>query len=97
MSNPTFKIGNKEYINAAACRSRQPVLEVLLQKLRPVKVADPAKRHLAAGRQGAVLEISSGAGLHVLHFAPHFPHLTFQPSEFDEEYLDMMRENFKVR
>lgn len=30
------------------------------------------------------MEISSGTGQHVAHFAPHFPGVKFQPSEFDK-------------
>lgn len=30
---------------------------------------------------GAVLEIASGSGEHVVHFAPTAPHLTFQPTD----------------
>ena len=37
--------------------------------------------------QGLVLEISSGTGQHVVHFAREMPYLTWQPSERDEESL----------
>jgi hypothetical protein len=37
--------------------------------------------------QGVVLEISSGTGQHVVHFAREMPYLTWQPSERDEESL----------
>lgn len=52
----------------SAERNKQPILEVLARVL-------PAS--------GRVLEIGSGTGEHVAHFARALPHLTFQPSEVD--------------
>ena len=52
----------------SAERNKQPILEVL----RRVLPAD-----------GLVLEIGSGTGQHVAHFAQALPHLTFQPSEME--------------
>ena len=49
-------------------RNKQPILEVLARVLPP---------------RGLVLEIGSGTGQHVAHFAEALPHLTFQPSEMD--------------
>jgi len=49
-------------------RNKQPILEVLARVL-------PAR--------GLVLEIGSGTGQHVAHFAGALPALTFQPSEMD--------------
>jgi len=54
--------------SAAALRNRGPILEVL-------------RRHLPAN--GAVLELASGSGEHVTHFAAAFPALVFQPSDPD--------------
>jgi SAM-dependent methyltransferase len=54
---------------APAERNKQAILEVL-------------ERVLPAG--GLVLEIGSGTGQHVTHFAKALPRLTFQPSEMDE-------------
>lgn len=53
----------------SAQRNRQPILDVL-------------KHHLPA--EGLVLEIASGTGEHVVHFAAAAPHLTFQPSDLDD-------------
>ena len=52
----------------AALRNRGPILEVL-------------RRHLPAS--GAVVELASGSGEHVMHFAAAFPALVFQPSDPD--------------
>ncbi|MDP2333018.1 MAG: DUF938 domain-containing protein [Reyranella sp.] len=50
----------------ATARNRQPILDVLRPRL-------PA--------EGLVLEIASGTGEHVVHFAGALPGLTFQPSD----------------
>ncbi len=52
----------------AALRNRDPILAVLREVL-------PAR--------GLVLEIASGTGEHVIHFARHLPDLSFQPSDPD--------------
>jgi SAM-dependent methyltransferase len=52
----------------AAQRNREPILAVL-------------ERHLP--RRGTVLEIASGSGEHVVHFAARLGSLVFQPSDPD--------------
>lgn len=54
--------------SAPAERNREPILNVL-------------RGHLA--RQGLVLEIASGSGQHVIHFASALPALDFQPTDRD--------------
>ncbi|WP_296706161.1 DUF938 domain-containing protein [Rhodoblastus sp.] len=40
---------------------------------------------------GEALELASGAGLHVNYFAPYFPSLNFQPSDYDVEVFDSIK------
>ena len=56
----------------AALRNREPIAEVLREWL-------PAN--------GVVLEIASGTGEHVVHFAERFPSLTWQPSDVNPDAL----------
>ncbi len=37
--------------------------------------------------KGVILEIASGSGEHVVHFARHFPNLVFQPSDREPDAL----------
>ncbi len=37
--------------------------------------------------QGHLLEIASGTGYHAAHIAPHFPNLTWQPTDYDTANL----------
>jgi len=52
----------------ATARNREPILKAL-------------QRHLPS--RGLVLEVASGSGEHVVHFAQSFPDLMFQPSDPD--------------
>lgn len=54
----------------AALRNRGPILDVLRRELP---------------RAGTVLEVASGTGEHVAHFAAALPALTWQPSDPDAE------------
>lgn len=64
---------NVPALNApAAERNKAPILGVL-------------KRVLP--RTGLVLEIASGTGQHIVHFARELPHLEWQPSDPDPEML----------
>jgi SAM-dependent methyltransferase len=53
-------------------RNRDPILAVLRKVLPPA---------------GTVLEIASGTGEHAVYFAAALPHLTWQPSDQDEQAL----------
>ena len=54
----------------ATLRNRDPILGILRDVL-------PTK--------GCILEIASGSGEHVVHFATNFPELVFQPSDREPE------------
>src|SRR4051794_34495225 len=55
-------------------RNKQPILDVL-------------KQYYPQNFAGKILEISSGTGGHVIHFAQHFQYASFQPSELDPRSL----------
>ncbi len=57
----------------SVARNRDPILDVL-------------RRFLP--RTGMVLEIASGTGEHAVHFAAALPHLTWQPTDQDEQALN---------
>lgn len=52
----------------ATARNRDAILDVLQPYLKDVR---------------RVLEVASGSGQHVAHWAPNFPHITWQPSDLD--------------
>jgi len=56
----------------AALRNREPIADVLAEWLPET---------------GLVLEIASGTGEHVVHFAAHFPDLEWQPSDLHPDAL----------
>ncbi len=64
------------YVAWAGNRNKEPILAVL-RGLLPEK--------------GDVLELASGAGLHINYFAPYFPQLTFHPSDKDVSVFDTIK------
>ncbi len=64
------------YVAWAGNRNREPILQAF-KTLFPM--------------EGDVLELASGAGNHVNYFAPHFPGLRFQPSDYDTKVFDAIK------
>lgn len=62
--------------NASAERNKDEIL-VELRKFLP--------------KEGLVLEISSGCGVHCVHFAPHFPNLQWQPTDRSPDKIESLR------
>jgi Protein of unknown function (DUF938) len=65
------------YVDWAAKRNRDPILDVFKQLFPP---------------SGDVLELASGSGVHINYFAPHFPHIRFQPSDYDKGVFEAIRQ-----
>jgi hypothetical protein len=72
------KAASGKWSTPSAERNKGPILEVLARVLP---------------RRGRVLEIASGTGQHVMHFATALPDLTWQPSDPDAE----LRESIALR
>lgn len=62
----------------SADRNKGPILQIL-------------DKHFDHQIYGSVLEISSGTGQHLAHFAPHFPRLQFQPTEYDKSLFGSIK------
>ena len=72
------KTAGGKWSTPSAERNKGPILDVLARVLP---------------RRGLVLEIASGTGQHVVHFAKVLSHLTWQPSDPDAE----LRESIALR
>ena len=64
------------YVAWAGKRNRDPILQAFKTFLP---------------KEGDVLELASGAGAHINYFAPHFPGLRFQPSDYDTRVFDTIK------
>lgn len=65
----------KKLVYPAADRNKNPILLIL-------------QKYIQSSPGQIFLEISSGTGQHVAHFAPHFPEITFYPSEYDLKLIE---------
>jgi SAM-dependent methyltransferase len=70
------KLDDGRWFTGSAERNKEPILD-LLKRVLP--------------NAGLVLEIGSGTGQHVAHFAKALPELTWQPSDPDVEFRDSIR------
>ncbi|CAO1389341.1 unnamed protein product [Diamesa serratosioi] len=66
--------------SSPADRNKEPILNVL-------------KEYIKNGTKTNLLEISSGIGVHITHFAPNFPDTSFQPSEFNKDSFTRISNN----
>ncbi|KAH9503962.1 Methyltransferase-like 26 [Bulinus truncatus] len=67
----------------AAERNKQPILDVLKTYLPPTGAVN-------------VLEIASGTGQHVAHFAVNLPHVTWQPTDITYAYLQSISAHIEL-
>src|SRR6185312_14580529 len=74
------KQADGKWFTSSAERNKDPILAVLARVLP---------------KRGVVLEIASGTGQHVLHFAKALPGLTWQPSDPDPELRESIAQRAK--
>ncbi|XP_070579298.1 methyltransferase-like 26 isoform X2 [Ptychodera flava] len=67
----------------AAERNKDPISEVILQ-------------YIDTQKPGFALELGSGTGQHVIHFASKFPNITWLPSDIDEPSVTSIQCYLKV-
>ncbi|XP_037968754.2 UPF0585 protein CG18661 [Plutella xylostella] len=72
-------VSGEKLVYPAASRNKEPILQVLKRFL--INDGDEANE------KPLLVEIASGSGQHLFHFAPCFPEITFQPTEYDESLL----------
>ncbi|HUZ91818.1 MAG TPA: DUF938 domain-containing protein [Methylocella sp.] len=65
------------YVAWAGNRNRDPILQVFREMLPP---------------SGHILELASGAGNHINYFAPYFPQLQFQPSDYNVDVFETIKQ-----
>ena len=70
------KLDDGRWFTGSVERNKDPILN-LLKRVLP--------------HTGLILEIGSGTGQHVAHFAKALPELTWQPSDPDDEFRDSIR------
>jgi cyclopropane fatty-acyl-phospholipid synthase-like methyltransferase len=64
------------YVAWAGRRNRDPILKVFKEIFPP---------------SGRVLELATGSGAHINYFAPHFPGIQFQPSDYDTDVFETIK------
>ncbi|KAI1302392.1 Uncharacterized protein HDE_02495 [Halotydeus destructor] len=67
----------------ASERNKQPILDVLQTLLEP-------------SSELRALEIASGTGQHVIHFAKSFPNITWQPTDIDSSGFNLIQRNVEA-
>lgn len=76
-----FSLKNHKLIYPAATRNQDPILQVLKRFI--ISDVDNVEDE----ESPLFLEIASGSGQHVAHFAPYFPGVKFQPTEVDDSLI----------
>ncbi len=66
-----------DYVAWAGRRNRDPILETFRQYFPKTSAC--------------ALEFASGGGMHINHFAPHFRHIQFQPSDMNEDVFENIK------
>ncbi|CAL4106762.1 unnamed protein product, partial [Meganyctiphanes norvegica] len=77
-----YTMADSKLVLPAADRNKEPILEVL-EKVIPAKFGKDS--------QLSALEIASGSGQHVIHFAQAFKNIVWQPTDYDAKYVNSIK------
>lgn len=65
-------------------------------KRNRVPIGEALKKFFSKVEKGTLLEIAGGCGTHAMYFSKLFPHIEWQPSDFQDESIESMKAHLEA-